>query len=518
MKWTLEGHEYLRGLAEDLSRVIVVRKAAQVGVSTLFVGEMLRLCLAGAKAGYFLDTKDRMRRFTQDRVDPIIDADDDLVQHVVDVDFEPDRPRRRGKGADSVLLKHIAGGSAHFLSTGSMGDVKSMDLDVIYMDEVAELDPNIASFAEDRLLHSKLKLQRWFSQPNVPELDIDEWFQRSDQKHWKIKCRRCRAWTALELAFPDCLIQVRGEWRIACPRCRAKLHRADGAWVAVHPGREISGYHISQLYGPHITAAEIASQWADAQRDPRKMRRFMISVVGAPFAGELQPITDELLNVVCGDWGTSATGRGAIPGGLPFAGIDQGDMLHLAIGNLADDVMRVVWLEETPSWEVVARRLADHKVQMFIVDAMPYKTEAKRLIRGLKSGAMLYSNARRTIYGIEDKETDPVHTLNVDRTEYMDRVGHALGARALWLPKRYLPETAMAREHLKKFIRQRRDDGSFAYRRSVENHYGMAIASMMLAAEAQRGLNLAPAGHFERSLPHEDSRHIFGQTFAPRRW
>jgi len=518
VRWALEGHEYLRGIALDESQIIVARKAAQVGMSTLFIGEMLQHCLAGYKAGYFLDTQGRMRNFVQDRVDPIISADDDLVKQVTDVEWQPQRPRRRGKSADNVRLKRIGRASAYFLSTGAMGEVKTTDLDVIYMDEVAELNPDIAAFAQDRLLHSELKRQRWFSQPNVPELDIDEWFSRSDQKHWMLRCRRCRAWTAVELEFPDTLIEIKGEWRIACPRCHARLRREDGRWIAKHPGREISGYSVSQLYGPHVTAAEIAGQWERAQASPREMRRFMISVVGVPFAGELQPITDELINAHCGEWGLSATGQGTIPTGLPFAGIDQGDMIHLAIGRLSDGVMRVVQLEATTSWEAIEQRLRAHGVSMFIVDAMPYKTEAKRLIKALKSGAMLYSNAQRTTYGLEDKETDPVHTVNVDRTEYMDRVSHALGAGTLWLPKRFLPETQTAREHLKRFIRERRDDGSFAYRRNVENHFGMAIANLLLAAEAQHALNLAPAGHFHGEMMDGRSRHIIGQQFAPKRW
>ena len=505
-----------------------MEKAAQLGASTLVIGEMLQLCLAGCKVGYFLDTRDRMQSFVQDRVDPIISSDEELSRRVVDVEWEPVGVRRRGKSADNVRLKHLGPGSMYFLTTGAMGEVKNVDLDCIVMDEVAELDASIAAFAQDRLLHSELKLQRWLSQPSIPELDIDEWFRLSDQKYWQLRCPRCRAWTALELAFPDCLIQVGragsqpAEWIIACPRCQARLihdkRRPKGEWVAAHPGREISGYHLSQLYGPHLSAAEIAAQWRRAQSSPDQMRRFMISIVGIPWAGELQPITDDLLNARSGEWRLTATGRGDAPKGLPFAGIDQGDTLHLAIGRLADGVLRTIWLEETKSWEAVEKRLRDHGVSMFIIDAMPYKTEAKRLIRSLKSGAMVYSSAQRTIYNIEDRETDPIHTVNVDRTEYMDRVAHALGAGTLWLPQRFLPQTQRAKEHLKRFIREKRPDGSIAYRRNVENHYGMAIANMILAAEAQHALHLAPAGHFEIPMRGEPSRHVTGESLAPRRW
>jgi hypothetical protein len=521
VNWTLDGHEYLRAIAEDRSRVVVIEKAAQVGASTLMIGELLQLCLGGHKAGYFLDTQRRMQRFVQSRIDPIINSSDELVRQVVEGRWEPtgNRPKRRGgQSADNVAVKHIGSGTALFLSTKVMAEVRSEDLDAIYMDEVAELDDAIAEFAQDRLLHSDLKLQRWLSQPDVPGMDIDDWFHRSDQKYWTFRCRRCRAWSALELSFPECLIEVKGEWKIVCPRCHGPLDRESPQWVAQEPGRDISGYHISQLYGAHVTAAEIAADWTRAQSKPNRMARFQISILGKPYAGDRQPITDELLNTRCGAWGMSATGQGDVPAGLAFAGIDQGDLNHLWIGRLSDGMIRTVWLEETPSWELIEKRLRDHRVSMFVGDAMPYKTEMKRLIRKLRTGAMLYTSAKRTIYGIDDAETEPVHTVNTDRTELMDELVDALNAGTLLLPKASLPETQQAREHLKRFIKDKRDDGSFAYRRNVDNHYGMAMAAGLLAANALRALNLAPAGHFHGEMTGQRSRHIVGERLAPQRW
>ena len=518
--WSLRDHEYLRAIAEDRSQVIVIEKAAQMGVSTLLLSELLHLCLQGEHAGYFLDTSGHMRRLVQGRLDPIINADDELTRQVVEARFEGGQQfrRRGGRAADNVALKHIGRGTAYFLATRVMADVKTVDLDAIYMDEVAELDEAKSEFAADRLLHSNLKLQRWVSQPDIPGMDIDDWFQRSDQKYWKMRCPKCRRWIALELAWPDCLYEVRGEWRIGCPKCHIALKRSGGQWVATHPKRSISGYHLSQLYGPRITPAEIAEQWKRAQTRPSRLRRFNISILGQPSAGERQPITDELLEQRCGTWGISPDGKGDLPRGVPFAGIDQGDLIHLAIGRLdTEGKVRIVWLEETPEWGLVERRLKEYGA-FFICDAMPYKTEAKRLCRNLKSGAILYSSAKRTIYGIEDGETAPVHTINVDRSEYMDRVVDALRAGDLFLPAPHLDQTARAREHLKRFVRDKGDDGSLSYRRGVENHYGMAIASLLLGIESQGALHLAPAGHFETAGAGQRSTHLVGPSHIPKAW
>ena len=522
-EWTLEGHEYLRALAEDPARHIVVEKAAQMGLSTLFIGELLQVCLAGHRAGYFLDTKAAMSEFVQARIDPIIDADDELMHQVVEERFEPDRPRRRGKGVDNIRQKKIGRGLAYFLGVNNRGDVRTRALDAVYLDEVSELDPDLVDFVDDRMLHSTLRLRREISQPRIPEMDIDEAFQLSDMKYWQIRCRRCRTWSALELSFPACLVQVKGEWRIACPRCHARVYRKNGEWVALHPGRDISGYHLSQLYGAYCTAEMIAQKWALAQTRPSRMENFMVSYLGLPFAGDRQPMPPGFTQGYCGDWTMSLDGKGAnLPAGIAFAGIDVGDMCHLVIARYAQEgerrVGRIVLLEQTNRWELLLQRLQQHEVKMVVVDAMPYKPDAKRLCRAFGPAAIIYSNAMATHYGIEDGETEPVHTIKVDRTEYMDAVSDAFRAGELWLPRASMTEVALARDQLGRFVKDKRADGSFAYRRSVDNHYGMAIANMLMAVTGQQALHLAPAGHFHGGMTGERSRHIVGDNLAPRRW
>jgi len=520
-RWTLEGHEYLGAIARDESRHIVIEKAAQVGASTLAIGRLIHSALQGYHVGYFLDTRDRMRTFVQNVMDPIINNSGEITRLVAEEEWRPPNiPRRRGgHSPDNVRLKRIGPGRAIFLSTQVMGEVKTTPLDMIMMDEVAELNPDIVEFAQDRLLHSDYRRQWWYSQPGVPEMDIDERFRASDMKYWKIRCRRCRAWTALELSFPDCLIQVRGDWRIACPSCHAKLHRADGEWVAMHADRDVSGYHISQLYGPHVDAQIIAEQWEHAQTRPNRMERFHISILGLPFAGDRKPLTDVVLNERCGTWGISPIGKGAdLPLGIPFAGIDVGDVLHLVVARYAQGIGRIVWIEETPDWDLVQKRLRDHNVAGFVIDAKPEKTKAKELVRALGNGAIIYTSAQQMSIGEEDSDTKPVRKVSMNRTDLLDEMVAAFTSGELYLPKPGLPETQRVREHLGRVVKDRKSDGSFEYRKNVENHFGFALAHMLVGANAQEALKLAPAGHFEAAMRHEESRHIVGQTYSPRSW
>ena len=517
--WSLAGHEYLRAIVEDRAAHIVVEKAAQLGLSTLMVGEMLQCCLAGQKAGYFFDTKEAMREFVQSRVDPIIDSSDELVKLVVERKFEPDRPKRKGKGgADNVRFKQIGpNGLAYFLAVNNRGDVRTRALDRVYLDEVSEHDPELAAFVDDRMMHSKVRCRREISQPRIPGMDIDDAFQRSDMKFWKLRCSRCRSWTALEMRFPDCLVKVKDEWRICCPKCHAKLineipatkteparREMEGEWVALHPDRSISGYHMSQLYGPHITAGYIGEKWAAAQTRAHLMQNFVISILGNPYAGDNQPITEELLRMRSGEWGMTMTGKGNLPPGVAYAGIDVGDVRHLVIYRVcADGVDRVVWLEATRDWDLIRKRLVDHEVIFFAVDALPEKTKAKELCLSLAykdgrpRGAIVYTSSQSSSVGWEDEDTAPVRVIKTNRTDMLDDLAWDMQAGRFWLPTQRIEEVLVACQHFARLVKDRdRESGAYRYRKNVENHYGMAAAMGRLAKAMSPAILPPPAGHF----------------------
>lgn len=534
--WTLERHEYLRAIVEDPAEHIVIEKAAQIGASTVLLGRMLLACLRGLKAGYFLESRPYMDAFVQDRFDPIINADQHLARAVVEGEHECEDIAGRRKRADNVRLKHIGPGSAYFCVTQKRSDVKSVDLDLVILDEVAELKPDLVDWVDDRLMHSEYKRRYEVSQPDIPDYGIDERFRDSDRKYWALRCRRCRRSTILELEFPACLVWVDGKrrisagdfaldescrglsadlFRLVCPRCHAQVRRADGEWIAQNPGSRISGYHLSQLYGPAMDAPRIARKWIQAQRRPSAMANFYISVLGLPHAGDRQPITEEILARHCGEWSPSPSGRAEnLPTGVAFGGIDVGDLCHLVIARRGDDgVFRVTWAEETGSWETMERRLREYDVRMVVVDAMPYKTSAKALVRSFKRGAICYMSASQTRYGIEDGETDPVHAINCDRTEATDILVDALSAGDLVLPRAGDEITGHIKGHLKNLVKDRRADGSYEYKHGLDDHFARALVMMLLAAGGSRALNIGVCHHLG------DPRDwLVGRSTAPRRW
>ena len=75
------------------------------------------------------------------------------------------------------------------------------------------------------------------------ESAIIEEYQKSDQRHWTLKCPACGEWTALDKEFPKTLGQevkiIRerddDEYYRACPNCGNELDVDRGEWIADFP-------------------------------------------------------------------------------------------------------------------------------------------------------------------------------------------------------------------------------------------------------------------------------------------
>lgn len=535
--WSFDGHEFLRDVVADQAEIQVRRKAAQLGFSTVEIGCALQDAGAcGYNVGYYLPTDDFIERFVQSRFDPLIDADEALATLVVDGDpgtHISAAAKKRRKRADRTQLKHIGRGQLWFFGCQNMGDVKSVDLDKVVRDEVDELNPEFSSFIADRILHSRYRRQVALSQPSVPGFGIDAEFEASDQKHWLLRCNRCRKWTCLEDSFPDCLIQVRGEWRLVCSSCHARLpylenvaagvYPADedrggrrvAQWVARHPGRGISGVHGSQLWGPHTNAAMIAQQWAKAQRSRRERERFTISILGYPFAGDRQPVGEEVFSGACNPT-QGLTWRA--PDGVMalWAGIDVGDTLYLTIdAELEDGSTQTIWFETFTGgeWGTLERRLRDAGVRFFIIDARPEKTAAKKLCRsdGL-TGAICYfpQGVEQPTFGIEDEKTrSPVHYCKAPRDDVLDDLCDEIINGERRFPAAKHDVMGLVKAHFRNLVKDKTDQGRWAYKRGVENHFALAQCYSRLARLMARGLGLGPITHLaggEWTVPREEMK------------
>lgn len=515
-KYSTEKHEYLDKIIDDSHPDQTFEKSAQVGISTLVLMKAIYVAEhLDKKSIYFFQDDSAVSDFSNDRCQPMIESSPYLSSVAT--------------GISNVSLKQIKNGTLYFRGLFSKGKAKSVDADAIFLDELDEAKKDNIQFALDRLLHSDLQWVHALSQPSFPGEGIDERFNDSDQHYWLLKCPKCGKHNSLESDFPLNFLPIPASRKKSfhesathyrgCRYCQARLNMAAGEWVARHPGRMKRGYHLSYLYTqvypktiPSI-ATKIMAEYEDSRRSQSKLARFTISVIGYPYAGGNARITDQLLDECEGGYATEGGAIGA------YMGVDQGDVLTVAVGIISGGTIKFVHFEETSVWGRLDYLMQQFGVTKCVIDAMPNKHSAKVFAAKYPNRAAIQYFGTRTLK--IDKEMlenrIAVDVVHVDRTDTLDAMQDRMEAGLLEIPSRRKCDNASlavvenVRRHLKNLVSRVEESNVGVLKRvyiggkGVENHYAMAMNSACIAA-----FDLGRHGAPPMVIP------IFGGRFSKR--
>ena len=492
--YSFNKHEYLIKILDDKYPDQVFLKGAQVGISTLVLLKALYVAdYLNKKAIYFFQDDGAVKDFSDDRANPLIKSSPYLSS--------------RTRGTVNWGLKHIGPyGSLFMRGLSSASKAKSIDGDMIVLDEVSEMRDDFRALAQDRVMHSDLQWIHHLSQPDLPGKNIDAEFNTTDSHFWHLVCPGCGHRNNLELNFPDNFLPIaksnKKKWPEGathyrgCTQCGHHLIPKDGQWVARHPSRSRRGYHLSQLYtqikppnAPNY-ATHIMAEYEIAKLAEAKIKRFTISVLGFGYGGSNVRVTDELLNECESQLGFSYSESGA------FMGVDQGDILHIAIGIRRGRDFHVVYVEETESWNRLDILMAQYGVSLCLIDAMPNKHTAKSFVaRHRGRAAIQYFTGKELRRGVETHEGfHEVDTVSMDRTEALDSMIDRMQGGRIWLPARKavsgkdLATLEDLRRHLRALTTKNEATSTGMTRRvydsgpNIVNHFAMALNSAATAA------------------------------------
>lgn len=476
------GHEYLRELYEEQHPRTAIRKAAQMGASEYAISRALHVCLArpGSCVIVFFPTDQDVRDFSKHRVSPAVE----------DLRASGLLGERQSKAVDNVGLREVGESALYFRGMQSGIRMKSIPADFLVFDELDESPPEFKPLARERLSHSPLKWQLELSTPTLPDYGIDIEFQRSDQRHWHVRCG-CPDGIVLEHAFPECLAKRRdGSVHLVCPACkRGPLDPSQGRWIAHQPDRaERRGYHLSQLFSQAITSAEILEEFETT----RNLAEFHNSKLGIPYAGDRMPLTRADLLRLLGEHELGATGAG-----VHTMGVDQGALLHAVVCERASSgSRRLVELAIVDSFDRVAELLERHNVQRCVIDGLPNQHSARALAKAFPGRVHLayYSEGKREEPELHARRD----TVVTDRTEALDRMVAALKSAEIALPARLDQRLEELIRHLTSIAKVLHEDERTGrqvarYLRTGPDHFAHALAYECLAADRLNAVPLVVA-------------------------
>lgn len=310
-------HLFLFDIYRDQSALLTAMKGAQVGFSTLailknhFDAKRNKMDII-----YTLPTDSDVNIFVGGKVNRIIANNETMIEDVAD--------------KDSIEQKRVGESMIYFRGTWSKKAATMVTADRLVHDEKDSSKLDVIFDYQARLQHSKFKQTHTFSHPSLPEVGVHSDWLQSDQKHWFIKCPHCnfQQFLSWNTEDPRKMSIDMDKLQYVCKKCRKILPdwvRANGQWVAKHPGREWSGYWIPLLLSPLTSAADLVKKY---RHPDTTLEFFTTKLLGLPYADGASKLLREdfMANITGSKWAPGPEERVVI-------GIDTGLRLDYVIGN-----------------------------------------------------------------------------------------------------------------------------------------------------------------------------------------
>lgn len=362
-RFTFDDHLFLFDVYSDFSPELAILKPAQIGASEMQVVKVLwAMRKYGIDVVYTMPTRDEAYALAGSKVNRLI-ANNPVFQQLV-------------KDRDTIEQKTVGANMLYFKGTHSPKDAITVPADWLCHDETDSSRLDVIADYQSRLQHSKFKWTHWFSHPSSPGAGVDQHWRRSDMKEWFVKCSKCAKEQFLE--WPESICRDRRAY--VCKACSAPLSEDDrrvGRWVSRHSGRSVSGYHISLLMAPWVSAGEIVDKFEAHPQD-----FFFNKVLGLPYEGGGNRISEAVIYRNC-----------TMENNLheeAVIGVDVGLVKHFVVGN-AGGLFRHGTFED---WAEFERLLKEYPRSIAVIDAMPDLTEPRRLRDRYPGRVFLCSFAR----------------------------------------------------------------------------------------------------------------------------
>jgi len=411
---------FLYDILADTSQIQVLKKCAQVGATVTYT----------LKA-YFVAQKGKMN------VIYTMPSDTDVSEFVktkADMIFQSNELLRSQFSSDTVGLKKIGDRFIYYKGTRSKTAPISTSADLLIHDEVDRSDLGIIEQYRSRLSASPYKGIWYLSNPSLTGIGVDGIWKKSDMKEWFIKCRGCGEDQFLK--WDENVDEIKKIY--VCKKCGKELtddERREGEWRATKPGKDISGYHISQMMAPWLSAKDLIKEREDRGED--YFRNF---VLGEPYsAGEEADIRQAILDV----WTPKPIDAKPF-----FMGIDIGIEKHYCLGS-REGIFKIGICRSREELEFIIEKYNP----VWVMDAGPERTWAEEFRKKYPKGFLNFYRKDKNIAeiikwggyskGLEDKKNWGY--IWTDRTRIIDKTLSEILKGNI--------EFSLTREDLEKYIK-----------------------------------------------------------------
>lgn len=345
-RWSFREHEYQIDILSDTVPELSMQKCSQVGASEIWVRLVLAMMAISKKITimYLLPTSNFAKKFSNGRIQPIID-DSDTLKKLIDKNLNNAEQKKIGRS-----LLYIAG-------TYGQSSAISTPAQALFRDEVDFCDQRVLTTYDSRLGHSKEgdALKRSFSTPTVFKFGINKLFIAGSQACYTVRCPRCNDRVAVDY-FRDVVIPgYEGTLRefekedlmnplyrvdeafFLCPGCRnpipheAFVDPANRLWVHQFPDRV--DHHSYQVLPIDVAAINPLRRTIRQIGDYESKKDWVNFKVGLPWEDSESSFLEEQMRLNALTWfypRPNDDDQLPVTNGT-YMGVDVGKTLHLTI-------------------------------------------------------------------------------------------------------------------------------------------------------------------------------------------
>lgn len=373
---------------------VVTYKAAQIGFSTASI--LATLWVSKNKQRdiiYTLPTASDVKDFAGGKINRII-AQNPILQEWV-------------KDHDTIEQKSVGDNIIYYRGTFTQKSAMMVSASLIAFDEIDASDQSVIEQYETRLQASAQKTRWYFSHPSVPGNGVAKHWEKSDQRHWFVKCPECEK--EQFLAWPESFNLDTKEYQ--CKLCQAVLPddvRRKGRWVAKYKDRDFAGFWIPLFLCPWVSAKEIIKLYNEKSGE-----YFYNKVLGLPYVGSGNKPTIDMIE-------KNLTSEINPQDGRVVIGCDTGLTQYYVLGNDRG----LFYYGKSKGYDEVIGYMKRWKNAVIVFDAGGDLVKPRE-IREMFPGRVFlchYSVDRKTMQLVRWGKKDEEGSVNADRNRMIQLV------------------------------------------------------------------------------------------------
>ncbi len=391
---TFQDHMFMFEPYDDFSQYQVYKKCSQIGASVMMnIKVPYVMKTKQMNVIYTLPSDSDVYEFVPTKTDKIIMANPALKGGVTS----------GSKLKDRTDLKEMYDRFWYFKGTRSKTSAIMTTADLLIHDELDRSDQSNIETYRSRIKKSEFKWIWTLSNPSVKNMGVDILWGRSDQKEWAVTCFYCKLEQIIN--WHEQVDYVRKIYQ--CKQCKKELDdmcRRLGRWVAMNPESEVSGYHISQMMAPWLSAKDLIKEEEDTDEE-----YFYNFILGEPIGeGDAEDFRQIIIDAWVPDDLTT---------GPQFMGVDIGSTKHYVIGN-KDGIHTIGKLKTRQELEA----LIVHWNPTVVMDAGPERTWAEEFrVKYPKLWICFYKTDKDKKVKIKWGEGEDTGIVYADRSRTIDK-------------------------------------------------------------------------------------------------